>query len=42
MIREFEDNDMDNIMQIWKSENIKAHTFISREYWENNYEEVLM
>lgn len=40
MIREFEDNDTDNIMQIWKSENIKAHNFISKEYWENNYEYV--
>ncbi len=38
MIRKFEDNDIDNIMQIWKSENIKAHNFISKEYWENNYE----
>ncbi len=40
MIREFEDNDIDNIMQIWKSENIKAHNFISKDYWENNYEYV--
>ena len=40
MIREFEDNDIDNIMQIWKSENIKVHNFISKEYWENNYEYV--
>lgn len=40
MIREFEDNDIDNIMQIWKSENIKAHNFISKEHWENNYEYV--
>lgn len=40
MIRKFEDNDIDNIMQIWKNENIKAHNFISKEYWENNYEYV--
>lgn len=40
MIREFEDNDIDNIMQIWKCENIKAHNFIPKEYWENNYEYV--
>lgn len=40
MIREFEDNDIDNIMQIWKKENIKAHNFISKEYWKNNYEYV--
>ncbi len=24
-------------MQIWKKENIKAHQFISEEYWESNY-----
>jgi len=40
MIRKFEDNDIDNIMQIWKNENIKAHNFILKEYWENNYEYV--
>ncbi len=40
MIRKFEDNDIDDIMQIWKSVNIKAHNFTSNEYWENNYEYV--
>ena len=24
-------------MEIWKNENIKAHKFISKEYWESNY-----
>lgn len=37
MIRKFEKNDINNIMQIWKNENIKAHKFIQKEYWENNY-----
>lgn len=37
MIRKFEKNDIDVVMQIWKNENIKAHKFISKEYWENNY-----
>lgn len=37
MIRRFEKNDITTVMQIWKSENIKAHKFISKEYWENNY-----
>ena len=40
MIRKFEENDIDLVMQIWKNENIKAHKFISKEYWENNYEYV--
>lgn len=37
MIRRFEKNDINAVMQIWKRENIKAHSFISKEYWENNY-----
>lgn len=40
MIRKFEKNDIDVIMQIWKNENIKAHKFIPKEYWENNYDYV--
>lgn len=37
MIRRFEENDIDAVMQIWKNENIKAHKFITKDYWENNY-----
>ncbi len=40
MIRKFENNDINSIMQIWKNENIKSHNFISKEYWENNYDYV--
>lgn len=40
LIRKFKKNDLDNIMQIWKKVNINAHNFISKEYWENNYEYV--
>ena len=29
MIRKFEKNDINPVMQIWKNENIKAHKFIS-------------
>lgn len=36
MIRKFEKNDINPVMQIWKNENIKAHKFISKEYWKNN------
>lgn len=38
MIRKFENRDLDDVMEIWKNENIKAHNFIQREYWENNYD----
>lgn len=37
MIRRLEKDDLEAVMRIWKSENIKAHSFISKEYWENNY-----
>ena len=37
MIRTFRVNDLDDIMQIWIDTNIKAHSFISKEYWINNY-----
>lgn len=37
MIRDFKKYDIEDVMKIWKNENIKAHNFISKEYWENNY-----
>lgn len=38
MIRQFKKNDLPVVMQIWLDTNIKAHDFIPKEYWENNYE----
>lgn len=38
MIRQFKKNDLSVVMQIWLDTNIKAHDFIPKEYWENNYE----
>lgn len=40
MIRIFNNNDIEEVMEIWKKENIKAHNFIPKEYWESNYEYV--
>lgn len=37
MIREFRKNDISVIMQIWFDTNIQAHSFISKEYWTDNY-----
>ena len=37
MIRKFEKSDINNVMKIWKSENIKTHQFIPNKYWESNY-----
>lgn len=40
MIREYKENDLDIIMKIWQEENLRAHSFIPKEYWKNNYEYV--
>ena len=40
MIRKLETNDIDEVMNIWLETNIKAHKFIDKKYWENNYNEV--
>lgn len=40
MIREFRENDLDIIMQIWVDTNIQTHNFIPKEYWINNYDMV--
>jgi len=40
MIRKFEENDLAAVMQIWLDTNIKAHSFIPKEYWTGNYEAV--
>lgn len=37
MIRKLEKNDINDVMEIWKKENTKAHQFIKKEYWEHNY-----
>ena len=40
MIREFKQTDIDNVMEIWITENIRAHDFIPKEHWEKNFEYV--
>lgn len=36
MIRKYNEGDIDTIMQIWLDTNIRAHHFISSEYWRTN------
>ncbi len=36
-IREAGINDIDEIMQIWLTENIRTHNFIRSDYWQQNY-----
>ena len=40
MIRKFEKNDINAVMEIWENENIRTHNFIAEEYWKDNYEYV--
>ena len=40
MIRKAEERDLDTIMQIWRSANLDAHSFIPAHYWLDRYEEV--
>lgn len=37
MIRPFSENDIFAVMQIWLDANIKAHSFIPKDYWTDNY-----
>ena len=40
MIRKFKPEDIDNIMDIWLSANIDAHSFIPEDYFINNLSQV--
>lgn len=40
MIRNLENKDIDQVMDIWIKTNIKTHNYIEKEYWENNLEDV--
>ena len=40
MIRKCVDSDIDAVMQIWLNTNIQAHSFISPDYWKNNFDVV--
>jgi len=38
MIRTFEINEIERVMEIWLNINIKAHDFIHTSYWKENYD----
>ena len=40
MIRKLNEADIDKVMDTWMKSTIKAHDFISKEYWQNNYNTV--
>ncbi len=40
MIRELRETDIDKVAEIWLDTNLKAHDFISAEYWKKNFDMV--
>lgn len=38
MIRKYNDNDMGSVLEIWLDASVKAHDFISTEFWESQVE----
>lgn len=38
MIRNFKLQDLDQIMELWLNTNVSSHSFISKEYWETNFD----
>ncbi len=40
MIRNFKENDIDAVMNIWLETNIAAHDFIESSYWRDNFDDV--
>ena len=40
LIRQYNEGDIDTIIQIWLDTNIQAHYFISTDYWRANYDMV--
>lgn len=40
MIRKFDGNDLDEVMSIWLTANMEAHSFIEADYWKSNFDSV--
>lgn len=40
MIIQMQNNDINNVMKIWITENLSAHKFIQKEYWLRNFDYV--
>ena len=38
MIRELQKADIDKVADIWLNTNVTAHYFISKQYWQDNFE----
>jgi hypothetical protein len=40
MVRKFDKNDLNNVLEIWLDTNTKTHDFISENYWKRQLESV--
>lgn len=40
MIRNFKNNDIERIMELWLKTNIGGHSFVKEEYWKDNFDTV--
>ena len=40
MIREFKEQDLEKVANIWLISNIDAHFFIPKDYWKGHFDEV--
>ena len=40
MIRVFKEKDLNEVAEMWLNTNIKAHSFIPADYWQDNFEPV--
>ena len=37
MIRKMQEEDLDEVANIWLDTNLKAHSFIAAQYWKDNW-----
>lgn len=40
MIRKWKTKDQDEVMELWLAGNTEVHSFISQEYWQQNFKEI--
>ena len=41
MVRDFQAEDLNRIMELWLETNIQAHDFIKKSYWQDHFDEVM-
>lgn len=41
MVRDFQAEDLNRIMELWLETNIQAHDFIKKRYWQDHFDEVM-